>query len=50
MKLITEVNHDVEYVTEQKDGKNSYFIEGIFLQANSWQKIEITKVASFLLM
>ena len=34
MKLITEVNHDVEYVTEQKDGKNSYFIEGIFLQAN----------------
>ena len=34
MKLITEVNHDVEYVTEQKNGKNSYFIEGIFLQAN----------------
>ncbi len=34
MKLITEVNHEVQYITEQKDGKNSYFIEGIFLQAN----------------
>jgi len=34
MKLITEVNHDVEYVTEQKDGKKSYHIEGVFLQAN----------------
>ena len=34
MKLITEVNHEVEYVTEQKDGKKSYHIEGVFLQAN----------------
>ena len=34
MKLITEVNHDVEYVTEEKNGKRAYHIEGVFLQAN----------------
>lgn len=34
MKLITEVNHDIKYITEAKEsgGKNMY-IEGIFMQA-----------------
>ena len=33
MKLITEMNEDVRLVTEDKDGKKNYFIEGIFMQA-----------------
>jgi len=34
MKLITEVNENVNYITEAKDesGKKSYFIEGVFMQ------------------
>lgn len=32
MKLITELNEEVELVTEETDGKKNYFIEGIFLQ------------------
>lgn len=32
MKLITELNEEVELVTEETDGKKNYYIEGIFLQ------------------
>jgi hypothetical protein len=31
MKLITELTEDVKYLTEEKDGKKSLFIEGPFL-------------------
>lgn len=35
MKLITEHNEDVEYITEMNsDGSRSVFIEGIFMQAD----------------
>jgi hypothetical protein len=35
VKLICEVNEDVQYITEAKeDGKKSYFIEGIFMQGD----------------
>lgn len=35
MKLITEVNEDVRYITEEsKSGKKDLYIEGIFLQSN----------------
>ena len=34
MKLITEVLEEVNYLTEEKDGKKSYYIEGIFMQGN----------------
>jgi len=35
MKLITELNETVSYVTEAKeDGHKNHFIEGIFLQSN----------------
>lgn len=35
MKLITELNETVSYVTEAKeDGRKNHFIEGIFLQSN----------------
>ena len=34
MKLITEVNEDVRYIVEEKDGKKSLYIEGVFLQSN----------------
>jgi hypothetical protein len=34
MKLITEVVEDIQYLTEQNDeGEKSYYIEGIFMQA-----------------
>lgn len=33
MKLIAEINEQVNYLTEGKDGSKSYFIEGIFLQS-----------------
>ena len=32
MKLITEQNNDIEVLTEDKDGKKSTYIKGIFLQ------------------
>lgn len=32
MKLITELNEEVELVTEETNGKKNYYIEGIFLQ------------------
>jgi hypothetical protein len=36
MKLITEyVENDLNYLTEEKDGKKQYVIEGIFMQAES---------------
>lgn len=31
MKLITELNESVQYITEEKDGKKTLFIEGPFL-------------------
>ena len=34
MKLITEVSEDIKYFAEEKDGKRSLFIEGVFLQSN----------------
>jgi|TARA_R110000803_G_scaffold206735_1_gene274186 hypothetical protein len=35
MKLITEVNESVDYLTEAKeDGSKDYFIKGIFMQSN----------------
>jgi hypothetical protein len=33
MKLITEHIEDVQYVTEEKNGKKTSFIEGIYMQA-----------------
>ena len=35
MKLIKEVVEDVKYLTEEKDGKKSLFIEGPFLVAET---------------
>ena len=32
MRLITEQNNDIEVLTEDKDGKKSTYIKGIFLQ------------------
>lgn len=34
MKLITEVNEQVRYITEEKEGKKNLYIEGVFLQSN----------------
>lgn len=34
MKLITEVNEEVRYIAEEKDGKKALYIEGVFLQSN----------------
>ena len=34
MKLITELNEEVKYLVEEKEGKKSYFIEGITMQAD----------------
>ncbi len=34
MLLITELVEDVKYLSEEKDGKKTLFIEGIFLQSN----------------
>jgi len=35
MKLITELNEDIRYISEAKeDGKKNYFIEGIFMQGD----------------
>jgi len=34
MKLIAEEITDVEFITEEHEGKKSHFIEGIFLQAD----------------
>ena len=34
MKLITEVNEQVRYFTEEKEGKKTLYIECVFLQSN----------------
>jgi hypothetical protein len=34
MKLIKELNEQVEFLTEEKDGKKQLYIEGVFLQAD----------------
>jgi hypothetical protein len=34
MKLITEHNEELNYLTETKDGKKSHIIEGVFMQAD----------------
>jgi hypothetical protein len=35
MKLICEVNEDIQYISEAKeDGKKQYFIEGVFMQGD----------------
>jgi hypothetical protein len=34
MKLITEVTQELNYLTEDKDGRKNVFIEGIFMQSN----------------
>ena len=34
MKLITEHLEDLEYITEEKNGKKETFIEGVFMQAD----------------
>lgn len=36
MKLICEVNEDIDYITEAKDeeGNKNYFIEGVFMQGD----------------
>ena len=34
LKLMTEQIHDVNLLTEEKDGQKEYFIEGIFMQQN----------------
>jgi hypothetical protein len=34
MKLIAELTENVSYLVEEKDGKKTLFIEGIFLQGN----------------
>jgi hypothetical protein len=33
MKLLTEINTDAKFLTEEKEGKKNYFIEGVFLQS-----------------
>jgi hypothetical protein len=32
MKLITELNEEVKYLVEEREGKKNYFIEGIIMQ------------------
>jgi hypothetical protein len=34
MKLITELNEEVKYLVEEKEGKKNFFIEGIIMQAD----------------
>ena len=38
MKLITELTEDIKYLTEEKDGKKTLFIEGPFLVAEAVNK------------
>lgn len=35
MKLITEMNEEVELIIESNEGKKNYFIEGVFMQAET---------------
>ena len=34
MKLICEVNESIKFLVEEKEGKKSFFIEGIFMEAD----------------
>lgn len=34
MRLITEINEDIKYLVEEKEGKKHFFIEGIWMQGN----------------
>lgn len=34
MKLITEVTENIQYISEEKNGKRHLYIEGVFLQSN----------------
>ena len=34
MKLICEVNEEVKYLEEEKNGKKGLYIEGIFMQGD----------------
>lgn len=34
MRLIKELTEDVQYIAEEKDGKKTLYIEGVFLQSN----------------
>ena len=34
MKLITELTEEVEFITEESDGKKSHYIQGVFLQSD----------------
>lgn len=34
MKLLVETAHDIQYLTEENDGKKHLYISGIFMQAN----------------
>lgn len=34
MRLIKELNEQVQYIAEEKDGKKTLYIEGVFLQSN----------------
>jgi len=34
MKLICEINEDLEYVAEEADGGKNHFIKGVFMQGN----------------
>jgi hypothetical protein len=38
MKLITELNEEVNYLVEEKEGKKNYFIEGIIMQGDKGNK------------
>jgi len=38
MKLITELTQDIQYLTEDVNGKKGIFIEGIFMQSNKENK------------
>ena len=35
MKLISELTESVEYLVESNNGKKSYYIEGVFMQADT---------------
>jgi len=34
MKLITELNEEVKFLVEQREGKKQYYVEGIIMQGN----------------
>ena len=38
MKLITELNEEVQFLKENKDGRPQYFLEGIFIQGEKKNK------------